>query len=298
VKPTHNAPIQMIAVDMIRIANPRARNRAKFAEIQNNIGAIGLKRPITVRPRPDFKGEYDLVCGQGRYEACVALNQTHVAARVVDVSAEDAHVMSLVENIARVPRGSLDMAKRVVALQERGHTPVQIAKKVGFSETYTRALLQLFAQGEDRLVTAVLNGELPIGVATEIAKAEDKDLQRCLTEAYERKELRGRALKRARDLIEARSSGGKRVRGKGPRTKTKRSRALSADELVRNYKKETQRQELTVKKARVCEHQLVFLTGALRDLLKDETFVEMLRAESLDKMPESLAIRLRSGSMP
>jgi len=58
---------------------------------------------------------------------------------------------------------------------------------------------------------------------------------------------------------------------------------------VRVYQRETQRQASLVKKARICEQRLLFLTSSLRSLLEEETFVNLLRAESLDKMPEQVA---------
>lgn len=40
--------IEMLPIDAIRVLNSRARNRRQHHEIVENIGAIGLKRPITV----------------------------------------------------------------------------------------------------------------------------------------------------------------------------------------------------------------------------------------------------------
>lgn len=55
-----------------------------------NISAVGLKKPITVacgKPGDDGGGEtFDLVCGQGRLEAFIALGQKEVPALVRDFS--------------------------------------------------------------------------------------------------------------------------------------------------------------------------------------------------------------------
>src|SRR5258708_4290237 len=182
--------VQIIPIDKIHVVNPRSRNRAKFTEIVANVSNIGLKRPITVRPRTDADGEYDLVCGQGRLEAYVALQQTHIPALVLNVSSEDGHIMSLVENIARRAPNTLDVVRKIAALEKRGYTPREIAKKVGVSESYARSLLKLYQQGEERLIVAVERGEIPIGVAAEIASTEDKDVQHSLAEAYEKGQLR------------------------------------------------------------------------------------------------------------
>lgn len=289
-------PVQLIAVNKIHVINPRARSKAKFTEIVTNVSKIGLKRPITVKPRETERGEFDLVCGQGRLEACIALGQTHVPAVVVTVSSEDAYIMSLVENIARRAPSTLDLVQRIAALQERGHSPGDIARKVGVSETYVRSLLRLYQQGEERVLAAIERGDIPIGVAAEIAVAEDKDIQRSLAEAYESGKLRGKALMKARNLVEARRVHGKRL---GKNTPGRRGgKRLSTEQLVRTYQRETQRQALLVKKARLCESRLLFLASSLRSLLQDENFVNLLRAENLDKLPDYLAaqIKMRAAS--
>ncbi len=150
----------MIAINKIRVLNPRARNHANFAEIVTNVSKVGLKKPITVCPRAGSGGEYDLVCGQGRLEALARLGQTHVPALVVEATPEDRYIMSLVENIARRHPDSLDLVRSIAALEERGYNPAQIADKVGVTEKYVRGLLRLHAKGEEVLLAAVERGEL------------------------------------------------------------------------------------------------------------------------------------------
>jgi ParB family transcriptional regulator, chromosome partitioning protein len=73
--------------------------------------------------------------------------------------------------------------------------------------------LQLLAKGEDRLLRAVEKGQLPVSIAITIATSDDKAVQRALQEAHERNDLRGRALLRARRLIETRRARGGRKTG-------------------------------------------------------------------------------------
>ena len=91
--------VEMIPVNRIRIINPRVRDKKRFAEIISNIGSIGLKRPITVRRHGD--DDYEVVCGQGRLEAYMALGQTEIPAIVSTYDRKEAMLASLVENIAR-----------------------------------------------------------------------------------------------------------------------------------------------------------------------------------------------------
>jgi hypothetical protein len=79
--------IRSIPVDLITILNPRARNKRIFQELVDSIAHLGLKKPITVSKRPG-RTRYDLVCGQGRLEAFIALGQTEIPALLVEASEE------------------------------------------------------------------------------------------------------------------------------------------------------------------------------------------------------------------
>jgi len=69
----------------------------------------------------------------------------------------------------------------------------------------------------------------------------------------------------------------------------KRSQVAVVAEDGKVLKRETDRQALLVKKAHLCERQLRFVASALGDLFRDENFVNLLRAESLDSLPKYLA---------
>ena len=100
--------IRMVPVDLITILNPRVRNKRIFQELVDSIAHLGLKKPITVSQRVG-KTRYDLVCGQGRLEAFIALGQSEIPAIIVDASEEDCYVMSLVENLARRQHSPLEL---------------------------------------------------------------------------------------------------------------------------------------------------------------------------------------------
>lgn len=282
--------VQMIPIAEIRVINPRHRNKAKFNEIVENISTIGLKRPITVSRRIGENG-YDLVCGQGRLEAYAALGQTQVPALVVEATKEDRLLMSLVENVARRTPTPLEFVRSISILKERGYSLTEIAAKTAVSGAYVHGVLRLLQHGEHRLLEAVERGEIPVAVAVEIASSDDASVQRSLTQAYESGQLRGRSLKVARQIVEQRRSKGKRKSKPRPGKKS-----MSAEELVRTYRKEAERQRVLVKKARFCERRLRFLTSAFAELLADENFVNLLRAEKLETLPKPLEERIKDQS--
>jgi len=283
--------VTMIPVTQVRLLNPRARSKTKFSDMVSNIAAVGLKKPITVAPREEEPGTYDLVCGQGRLEALQMLEQSEVPAFVRTVPKHDRYIMSLVENLGRARVTSMDLVRELVRLRERGHTHAESAALVGISAGYVSMLLRLMDNGEERLLRAAERGEIPIAVAVEIATSDDAAIQTSLADAYTSKQLRGKSLLAARRLVEERRSRGKAMRVTGasgaPRPKSK---------LVRTFKKETQRQKLLAKKARFLELSLDFVASAMKRLLADENFVNLLRAEKLESMPDYLNEKMKRAS--
>jgi ParB family chromosome partitioning protein len=284
------AEVRLIPIARIAVLNPRARNRRVFNELVSSIQRLGLKKPITVAQRPGQDG-YDLVCGQGRLEAFVALGETEISAVVVEASEEDCFVMSLVENLARRQHSPLELMRQIGALKERGYSVVEIARKTGFSDEYISAICYLLENGEDRLLAAVDRGVVPATIAMEIAKAPEADVQVALTEAYESKSLPGNQVLAIRRIIDQRRTNGRGL-GRGGRDSPGARRRVSADSLVRAYRKETERQKLLVKRANLSQRRLVFVVNAMRRLLDDEDFVTLLRAEGLGTLPRPLAERV------
>ena len=277
--------IRMIPIDRIAIVNPRARGRAKFKQIVGNISSLGLKKPITVAERPSKKGgpQYDLVCGQGRLEAYKTLGETEVPAFVVDATKEELMLMSLAENLARRFHSSAELMREIAALKDRGHTYADIAKRTDLHIQYVKGIIRLLNKGEDRLVRAVEKGHIPITVAVTIASSNDAQVQDALREAYEKSDLRGKELLRARKLIEERHVRGRRMGG------SRRRPAVDGHNLMKAYQEEISRQRILVKKAKVTETRLLFIISAVKQLVQDESFVTLLRAEALDEMPQFLA---------
>jgi ParB family chromosome partitioning protein len=115
-------PLCDLPIAEIRIANPRTRSRARFRAIVSSIESVGLKKPITVTKRPLASDgtQYDLVCGQGRIEAFLALGQVTIPANIIEATREDQFVMSPVENIVRRPPSNRALLREVLNLKERG----------------------------------------------------------------------------------------------------------------------------------------------------------------------------------
>jgi ParB family chromosome partitioning protein len=279
-----------IPLDRIRIVNPRLRDRRKFEKIIESIRNLGLKKPIQVSPRhgasADGQQHYDLVCGQGRIEAFNALGYLEIPALVVEASKEDLLIMSLVENMARRYPAPGDLIVEIDRLKQAGYSNVAIGKKLDIADTMVSGLISLRNAGEERLLSEAVKGSIPLGVAIDISRTESPEAQRELLLAYEGGKLNQAAIRVVRRVLMQRRTLGKGLHThdhqlkKGPTT---------ADGLVKEFKKETQRQRSLVRKAKVCDAHLMFITTAFRRLTIDEDFTNLLRAERLDTMPAFLA---------
>jgi ParB family chromosome partitioning protein len=290
--------LQMIPIDKIEVINPRDRNERIFDTIVGNIKSIGLKKPITVTPRKGSDGQekFLLICGEGRLKAFKSLGESTIPAMVVTVSDEDAFIMSLAENIARRQGRTLELLAGIEQLNDQGYDKKAIAQKTGLSADYIYGILQLLKNGEERLLIAVEGGRIPLNAALTIAGAgsSDKDVQAALQEAYESGQLRGNHLIQARKVIEKRRSLGRSIARGAPR----KVADVTSSSLIRIYQHEVERQKLMVKKAEFAQHRLLFVAEAMRQLMADENFTNLLRAEGLDSLPKYIAERVWNGGHP
>ena len=299
--------VTLVPIARIEVLNSRDRNMKVFEEIVESIQLIGLKKPITVAERPGEDGQpkYVLVCGEGRMNAFRILGETHIPALVVDVSDEDAFIMSLAENIARRGYRPLEILADIELLRNRGYSADVIIQKTGLSPKYVRDIVFLLEQGEERLIEGVQRGSIPLTTALEIARASANDpnntngnsegrgegggsnLGDLLQEAYENGQLKGRQIIEAKRLIEKRQE-----LGPSSPNAAQIKPPTSSYSLVRTYQKEVERQRKMVLKAEHAHQRLLLVVQGLKKLFADENFVTLLRAEGLDTLPKYLAERI------
>ncbi|WP_429433613.1 ParB/RepB/Spo0J family partition protein [Paraburkholderia sp. GAS33] len=283
-----------VALDSVRILNPRVRAKRQHQGIIDSIAAVGLKRPITVSVSAlGNPGQpYDLVCGQGRMAAVHALGHTEVPALVIDEDEDECLVRGLVENVARRNHTPQELLRDIESLKKSGLTDDEVADRTGLSVSYVRDVLTLLEHGEDRLLEAVERGSLPIGIAMEIARCDEPDMQKALASAYAGGTLKGKQLKVVRQLIARRASAGRALQASGthgnPRTKR-----LSPEQLQKLYVQETARQKILVKRAELTHSRLTVLIEMLRVLRADAEFVALLKQEGFTTVPEAVEQRIR-----
>lgn len=289
--------VALIPISQIHILNPRTRNKKVHRELIENIKTVGLKRPITLSRKASPQGplNYDLVCGQGRLEAFLALEAKEIPAFVIDAVEEDCLVMSLVENVARRHHRPIDLMNEVGRLKERGKSDADIAKIIGTTASWVSMIVGLLERGEEKLLSAVETGLIPLSMATDIARSTESDIQNVLTDAYERG-IKGKKITKLRHLLELRAKRDKLVRGSllGAGSQNKKKRITPAD-LRRLFEREAERQRLMVKKAAFTHDRVVFAIQAIKDLLSVSDFEKLLYTEHLNSLPKLIQARLWNG---
>ncbi len=274
--------IALISIEDIHILNPRVRNQIIAEEIRQNIRSIGLKRPITVAPRKDSKNgkKYDLVCGQGRIEAFIAAGETEIPAVIREVNEEDAHIMSLVENIARRNNSALELLQSIKYLKGQGYTDDAIAAKTNLGRDYIRGIIRLLEEGEEYLVNAVEKGRIPLYQALNIAAEDDAAVQMALTEAYESGALTGKKLVVVQKIISRRKHY-----GKGLSAPVREKANLSAEDLIAAYENGAREKKRLLAQSNYIKDVLDYTAMALRQLLHDVHFTNQLKAVGMNEIP-------------
>ncbi|MDE0147900.1 MAG: ParB N-terminal domain-containing protein [Rhodospirillaceae bacterium] len=280
--------IETIPIDRIAVLNPRVRDARKFAGIVDSIDRVGLKQPIKVSRIAGADGApaYNLVYGQGRMEAFLALGQTEIPAIVTDLSEQDSLVESLVENIARRRPRPGDLFRAIGELGKRGYSNARIGAKIGYSQEHVRRIRSLLKAGEERLLIAVEQGKMPLRVAIAISDADNERAQEVLVEAYEKGELTLRQMPGARRALEHRQRYGKAQK---PGKASRKPAAKSAQAVARDLKEAVKSHARLIESADRAAEQLDALVTGLRLLMSQDHFRAVLRAEGMRTMPAPLA---------
>jgi ParB family chromosome partitioning protein len=225
------------------------------------------------------------------------LGETEIPAIVIEASEAQCFVMSLVENIARRQHRPIDLMHEIGNLHQRGYSDADIAQKIGVTASWVNMIVVLINNGEERLLSAVETGLIPISFAIDIARADHSEVQNVLMDAYAAGKIKGKKLGIVRRMLDQRMKRRKGIPDNGLGNRNA-PRKITAADLMRLYQREAEKQRLLVKKSDYAQAKLLFIVEALKDLLSDEGFTTLLRAERLETMPRALTMRIEGGPQP
>jgi ParB family chromosome partitioning protein len=283
IRPMAQRKYAQIPVERIKVLNPRNRDRAQFKENVRSIKEVGLLKPVVVNER-NFKrtGHYELVCGQGRYLAYKQLGRARIPAEIISCGKKEVLLYSLVENIARVPPGTMWFAREVKRMHDAGWGFEQIAKIVGKGSKWVRKYVKLVEQGEARLIKGVEQGLFPISFALMVAQSDNSTVQNVLMDAFDSGIVTSGNFETVRKVLERRIGLGKdpsaRVKGTG------RKAALA--QLKSGIAKSTREKASFVRQAKDKENRLMALLDGVNTLWKDKGLVVLVESEGLGERPQ------------
>ncbi len=151
-------------------------NHEALEELKESIREKGIIQPILVRPLDD--GRYQVVAGERRLRAAIALGLKTVPIRVREVASnEEMLELALIENVQRENLNPIELARGYQRLiDECNLTQEEVAKKIGKDRTTIANLLRLLKLPE-KIQDSLRNGEIKEGHARALLGVEDPDVQ-------------------------------------------------------------------------------------------------------------------------
>lgn len=190
---------EAIELPLDRIAPNPYQPRQDFdeeglAELTRSVASNGIIQPLVVRPRPD--GRYELVAGERRLRAAMALDLKTAPAIIRQVPDERMLEMALIENIQRRDLNPIEKAEAFRSfIGQYRLTQQQAADRVGLDRATLANHLRLLDLPED--VQRLVRGRaLSMSHARTIAAVADPATQLDLAKKVIRQALSVRQLER------------------------------------------------------------------------------------------------------
>ena len=267
-----------IPLEKIKVVLPRDRDAEQFDMNVESIDHVGLMKPIRVNDKfLERTDMYELVIGEGRLLAHQRLGRATISAEIVTCTRKEAYLQSLVENLARIKPGTMHFARELKRLHDEGWEYADIARINRKSEGYVREYIRLVEQGEDRLIQGVEQGIFPITFATQVASAENGQIQNVLMDAFDEGLVTTSNFAQARQIIMTRARVGKE--------KKPAPEQYTVDQLKEDIAEVTKVKVSYVREAKGKETRFLTLLHGISTLWRDADFLNLLREEKLDNRP-------------
>ncbi|PIF20844.1 MULTISPECIES: ParB/RepB/Spo0J family partition protein [Pantoea] len=272
--------VHMVKISSIKVVIPRSRNKFRHAEITESIDASGLRKPITIRRIVDKKYDFALICGQGRLESLTALGEELIPAFILDIDENQAYIMSLVENMARVIPRAGEQFQRIKEMAEQGLTNKEISSSTGLSLHWITSLTMLINKGENKLLSAVESGCIPISFAVEIARVDFEGGQELLLKAFDEGLIKHKDVGKIREILDSRDEGLKGFINNNFGV-AKKKKKMTTDELQQLYQDNISQHKKIKNKAEYVEIKLLVTSQIFKELTSNENFSKIVDEESL-----------------
>ncbi len=172
----HEAPIELIKPNPFQ---PRESfDQEGLEELAASIREHGFYGHLLVRQEGRW---YQLAYGERRLRAAQIAGLTAIPVQLRELTDEQMLEISLTENVQREDLHPVDEAKAYARLQEElGYSVRDIAEKIGKGKSYVGTLLSLLRHPD--VEQAVRSADIPVRTAEELAKIDDPEERRRLTD--------------------------------------------------------------------------------------------------------------------
>jgi ParB family transcriptional regulator, chromosome partitioning protein len=163
-------------------------------ELCYSINEKGLLHPIIVRMIDD--GEYEIVAGTRRYNACKLLGWRKILAHVVELDNKDAFEVSLIENIHTKNLNPIEEGRAFQDyITNYGWGGISdLATRLGKSIGYVDRRIRFLNLPTD-VIDSLSEGTLSLSIADELLPLKEKEQQSKLAELIKKRKLSSRQVR-------------------------------------------------------------------------------------------------------
>ena len=189
-------PSQMVEVELSSLKAPcwtlRPIKESIVRELERSIKANGLLQPIVARR---VSGQYEVVFGNHRVEACRHLGMRYIHAIVMEFTEEEAFLARASENLVRNSYvNPIEEAEGYKMLIRKGWTINAIALRVGKCDSYVCEKLALLERLDHGILSRLADGKLSTSHAELISRIPNPLRQNDVADLVVKKRLSVRSL--------------------------------------------------------------------------------------------------------
>jgi len=209
----------LVDIERLHLSRLRPRDpvRPLRAEMRQWIDERGLLLPIVVRRlNQDEPAEYEIVSGESYWKAAQELQIYRVPVLIRnDLSDDNVRTALSLERAGSRRSNPIAEARAIAELKNEGMTDEDIGERLGMPRhqvTQARRLLNLIESTQ----TAVIGGQISVGHARVLASLDNEGQARLLREVATKRLSVRQTERRAQEIRERKSRGGRATSKPGP----------------------------------------------------------------------------------
>ncbi|MCK4893090.1 MAG: ParB/RepB/Spo0J family partition protein [Calditrichia bacterium] len=172
-------------------------NHDAFEELKKSVREKGIIQPVVARP--GLNGRYQLIAGERRLKAAIAVGLKFIPTYIIEVSSdEDMLEMALIENVQREHLNPIDLANGYQRLiDEIKLTQEEVAEKIGKDRATVANIIRLLKLPE-KIQTSLKKGEIREGHARAMLGLTDS---KCQIELWQKVIKNGYSVRRVEEEV-------------------------------------------------------------------------------------------------